>query len=102
MFGADARIIESGRDRMTFIDLAIGVHQQVGAVSMEDAGPSSSQRRSMAVFDVEPMAGGFDAIEFDLAVVEKRMEQADGVGAAADAGDKRIRQPSLHRRHLRA
>ncbi len=37
-----------------------------------------------------------------LAVVEERMEQADRIGAAADAGDERVRQAAVLVEHLRA
>jgi hypothetical protein len=42
----------------------------------------------MAVRHVDAMARRLDAVNLDAGVVEKRMEEADRVGAAADAGDE--------------
>ena len=50
---------------------------------------------------MKPEARRLDAVDFDGRIVEKGMEQADGVGAAADAGEQRIRQPALGLLHLR-
>ena len=47
MFGADARIVEAGRDRMRFGDLAVVVHEQIGAVAMQHAGPAAGDRGRM-------------------------------------------------------
>jgi hypothetical protein len=47
-----------------------------------------------------PEPGGFDAVDGDFAVIQERMEQADGVGAATDAGDQRIRQTAVIGQHL--
>ena len=38
MFGANAGIIEAGRDRVGLLDLAVLVLQQIGLVTVEDAG----------------------------------------------------------------
>ena len=48
------------------------------------------------------VAGGLDAVDFDALVVEEGVEQAHGIGAAADAGDERIRQPAFGGHHLLA
>ena len=49
-----------------------------------------------------PWPGRLDAEDLDAGVVEEGVEQPDGVGAAADAGDERIRQPALGLLHLGA
>ena len=67
-------------------DLAVVVHQQVGAVAVQHAGPAAGERGGVEL--VEAVAGRLDAVDLDAAVVEEGMEQADGVGAAADAGDE--------------
>ena len=54
----------------------------------------------MPLFEAVP--GRFDAVDFDAALVEEGMEQAHGIGAAADAGDQRIRQPAFGLLHLLA
>ena len=43
----------------------------------------------------DAVSGGLDADDPDGVIVEERMEQAHGVGAAADAGDHRVRQPAF-------
>ena len=48
VFGADAGIIETGRDRMRFVDLAVLVHQEIGAIAVQHAraGRRRSRRRA--------------------------------------------------------
>ena len=50
----------------------------------------------------QPMAGGLDAVDLDLWLIEERVEQSHGVRAAADAGDKRIGQAAFGLVHLLA
>ena len=102
MFRPDAGIIEARRNRMAFADLAVFVLQQIGAVAMQHAGLAARQRGAMAIGHVDAMAGGFNAVDFHRRIVEERMEQADGVGAAADARDQRIGQAPFSGLHLRA
>ena len=56
----------------------------------------------MAVVHVEAVAGRLDAVDGNALVVEERVEQADGVGAAADAGHQRVGQAALGLLHLLA
>ena len=51
---------------------------------------------------VEALAGGLDADQPDRLVADEVGEDADGVGAAADAGDDRVGQPPFLLEHLRA
>ena len=44
MLGADAGIVEAGRDRVRVLDLAVVVHQEVGAVAVQHAGPAAGER----------------------------------------------------------
>jgi hypothetical protein len=44
---------------------------------------------------------GFDAVELDAGVIQERVEQPDGVRAAADTGDQRVGQAALSGHHLR-
>ena len=87
MFRPDARIVEAGGDRVGLVDLAILVHQQIGAVAMQHARPPAGDRGGMHP-GVEAMTRCFDAVNFDLPVVEERMKKTHGVRAAADAGDQ--------------
>ena len=94
MFRPDAGIVETGGNRVAFLDLPVAVLQQVGAVAVQHAGPPGGQRGAMLV-RVETLAAGLDADDFHILVVEERMEQADGVGAAADGGDQQVGQAGL-------
>ena len=102
MLRADAGIIEAGRDGMAFEDLAVVVLQQIGAVAVQHAGLAAGHRRRMPVRHVEPVAAGLDPDHRDRGIVEKRVEQAHRVGAAADAGDQRVGQAPLALQHLLA
>ena len=55
---------------------------------MQDAGQPAVQGCRVAFGpDSIPKPGGLDAVDLDIfVIVEKWMKQADGVGAAADAG----------------
>ena len=48
MLRADAGIVEAGRDRMGLRDLAVVVHQQIGAVAVQHAGPAAGRARRRA------------------------------------------------------
>ena len=94
MFGADARVIEPGRDRPAFGDLAVGILEEEGRGAVEDAGRTAQDRRAMFV-PVEPLAGGFDPDQADPLVGDEIGEDADRIRPAADAGDDRVGQAAL-------
>jgi hypothetical protein len=48
------------------------------------------------------VAGRLDAVDLDRGIVEEGMEQADGVRAAADAGDSESGRRPSGRQHLLA
>ena len=81
---------------MRLLDLAVVVHQEIGAVAVQHAGPPACDRSGVLL--LEAVARRLDAVDFHLAVVEKRMKQPHRVRAAADAGEQRIRQPALRPR----
>ena len=64
VLGPDRRIIEPGRDRPAFADLAMLVLQHIGLRAVQDAGPAAQQGRAMLA-PVEPLPGGFDADQAD-------------------------------------
>ena len=76
---------------MAFEDLAVVVLQQIGAVAVQHARPAAVHRGGVAVGHVDAVAAGLDAVDRHLGIVEEGVEEADGVGAAADAGDERRR-----------
>ena len=100
MLRPDAGIIQPRRNRMRVLDLAVIVHQQIGAVAMQHAGPAARDRGRVQLR--QAVAGGLDAEDLDAGIIEERMKQSHRIGAAADAGDQRIRQPALGLLHLRA
>ena len=61
---------------------------------MQHAGPPAGDRGGMQA-GREAVAGRLDAVDLHARVVEEGMEQAHGVGAAADAGDERVGQPAF-------
>ncbi len=61
---------------------------------MQDAGAALAERGAVTI-GVEALAGRLDADQLDLRVVDERGEDADRVGAAADAGDHPRRQGAL-------
>ena len=73
---------------MSFGDLPVIIHQDVGPVAMQDARPAAGDRGRMLAA-IEAVAGGLDAIDLDILVVEEGMEQTHGVGATTDRGDQR-------------
>src|SRR5690606_511301 len=86
MLGTDAGVVETGRHRMGLDDLAVVVLQQVGAVAVQHARRAPVERRGMAARG-DALAPGLDAHELDAGLVDVRMEDADGVRAAAHAGN---------------
>ncbi len=73
---------------MGFGDLAIiGIHQQISAVAVQHAGPAAGDRRRVLV-GIDAVTGRFDAIDFNGAVIEKRMKQTHRVRSAANAGNQ--------------
>ena len=94
MLRPDAGIVEPGRDRMRVLDLPVLVLQKICPVAVQHAGHAAVERgRVLAGLDA--VAAGLDPDHAHALVVEEGMEEADGVRAAADAGDERIGQPSL-------
>lgn len=93
MLRADAGVVQSGRDGVRLGDLALVVLEDVGARAVQDAGlPRGEGRRVLA--GLHPVPGGLAAHQADVGVGDEGVEEADGVGAAADAGDRRVREAS--------
>ena len=74
MFGADAGIVETCRNRMCFGDLTVIVLKQIGFVAVQDAGAATRKARGM--FLVQPVPCRLDAEHCDICIVEEGMEQA--------------------------
>ena len=89
VLGSDGRVVESGGDGVGEGDLSGGVLQQIRVGSLQDAGAASAfgVEAGGVLAEGVAAASGFDADERDAGVVEEGVEDADGVGASADAGD---------------
>ena len=87
MLRPDAGIIEAGRDRMRVLDLAVVVHQQIGAVAVQHAGPAAGDRGRVQLR--QAVAGRFDAEDFDA----RDRRGTDGTGPSRWSR-RRCRRPA--------
>ena len=86
MLGADAGVVEAGRDRVGVEDLAIVVGEKRGARAVQDARAAGAEAGR---------ADGLDPDEPDLGVVQEARKKPDRIRAAADAGDRDLWQAPL-------
>ncbi len=82
-------------------DLAVAILQDVGVGALQHAGTRASVTlrggEARGVFaEFIAAAAGFDAHHFYFGIAQKRIEEADSVGATANAGEK-VRGQSLFR-----
>ncbi len=89
VFGADGGVVEAGGDAVGELDLAELVLEDEAAGALEDADGAALEAGGV-LFGEDPLAAGFDADHADGGVLEEGVEEADGVGAAADAGDEEV------------
>ena len=89
----DARVVEPRRDRVRLDDLAVLVLEQVRARAVQDARRAARERRGVTAAPAPPPRPPHRPGACRLA--DEAGEQADGVGAAADAGDGDVGQPAL-------
>ncbi len=85
---------------MGVLDLAVLVLQQIGLVAVEHARAAAGDRGRVQL--VQAMARGLDPDQAHALVGQERVEHADGVGAAADAGDHGVGQAPFHLQDLLA
>ncbi len=88
VLGTDRRVVEAGRDRVRQLDVAVRILQHEGARALQHAGGAAGESRRMTAW-ADRFAAGLDADQADVGIVDERIEDADGVAAAADAGDRR-------------
>src|SRR5690554_4130320 len=93
VFGTDARIIQTGRDRVGILNLAVFGLQQEGTVAVQYTRLTAFEAGRMAL--VQTLTARFHTDHFDRCIIEERVEQPHCVGAAADTGDQGIRQAPL-------
>ena len=91
MLGADAGVIEPGRDGVGVHNLTGFIRHQIGPIAVENTGNTGTQWRRVGT-GLQPMSTGFDAVHGHFPVIEKRVEQTDGVGATTDTGDQDVWQ----------
>ncbi len=99
VLGSDAGIVEPGRDRVGLDDLAVLVLQQVGAVAVEHAGLARAQGRCVLAA-LQPVTRRFHPDQAHLLVRDVRVEDAHGIGAAADTGEDGVGLAPGELRHL--
>src|SRR4051794_7029549 len=100
VLGADARVVQTGGDRVRLEDLAVLISEHRRHRSVEDPEAPGAERGSVAP-GLEPLPPGLDPDELDR-VVEERGEEADGVRPTAHARDDPLRQRVLDLERLRA
>ena len=94
VFRADARVVQAGGNRVGVDDLAIVVLQQEGTVAVEHTRYAAVEAgRVLAGLDA--VAGRFNADDFDAGVIQERVEQAHGIGTAADARHQAVGQTAF-------
>ena len=81
-------------------DLAIFVREQKSFGSLKHSQPSSLESCRMFA-GANSFAAGFDPDHAHVRIIQKRMEQTDGIAAATDTGDKQIGQALFAFENLR-
>ena len=90
---ADRGVVEAGGNGMRQLDVAVGVLQDPGARALQHAGRAAREPCGVPARP-DRFPAGFDADQLHAAIVDERVEDADGVAAAADAGDHGVGQPA--------
>ena len=72
-------------------------HPGGGARARRGARPAFRERSSRRAAPSRAASAGLEPVKRDAVVLDERVEESDGVGAAAHAGGDRIRKPAAHR-----
>ncbi|CRK52028.1 conserved hypothetical protein [Rhodococcus sp. RD6.2] len=99
VFRPHAGVVEAGRDRMRLDGLTVVVLQQVGVRAVQRARRSARDRRCMTS-GLHTVTACLESDQLHGRVVDEGVEDADRVGAAADARGDGVRQPAGQRAHL--
>src|SRR5204862_361966 len=83
------------------LDLALFVGEQKSLRPLQDAETPALKTGGM-FSAANAFATSFNSDHLNMSIAQKRMEQADGVAAAADTGDKKIRRPTFAFENLMA
>ena len=100
MLGPYTGIIESSRHRVGFKDLSVVVLHKIGAVTVEYA-RTADRQRGCVLTGFETLAPCLNAIHRNALILQKRMKEPNGVGAAADTGHQGVRQLAVLSQTLR-
>ena len=87
MFRSNRGIIEPGRHRMGQFDLAFFIGEQESFCSLEDTETSALETGGMFTA-ANSFAARFDANHQNMSILQKRIEQTDGVTTAANASNE--------------
>src|SRR5690606_5386981 len=91
VFGADAGIVETRGDRVRFDGLAVLVLQQVRERAVQSTVGAAADGGGVPS-GLHAVSPGLAADELDGRVVDERVEDADRVRSATDAGDDGVGQ----------
>src|SRR6266705_6952602 len=91
MFRSNCGVIETGGHRMGQFDLPFFVGEQKSFRSLQDAEASALKTGRMFTA-ANAFASGFDANHPNMSILQKGMEQPDGVAPATNACDQQIRK----------
>ena len=97
----DRRVVQPRRDAMRGLNLAELILQNVGLRSLQHAERTALEPRRMFLRQ-DAFAARLDAEHLHRCVVEERIEQANGIRAAADARNEQVRQALLLLQNLPA
>src|ERR1700745_2497990 len=101
MFASDCGVIEAGGHCIGQLDLALFVGGEKSLRPLKNA--EAPALKTGGVFSAaNAFATSFNSDHSNMSIVQKRMEQANGVAAAADTGDEQIRQTSFAFENLMA
>ncbi|KAH3670515.1 hypothetical protein OGAPHI_001030 [Ogataea philodendri] len=87
--GSNTRIVQSGRNRVSVVDLAVRVLQNVRLDSVENTRLSGSQRGRVSVC-VQSVSSSLDSQKLDAAVFLERREHTGGVRASTNARNNKV------------
>ena len=79
MLGADAGIVQTGRNGMRRRDLSFTVLQEVGASAVQHADSTGGQAGGVAARDVQAVPGRFYPAQSNLTIVDKCRERTHRV-----------------------
>ena len=102
MLGANGGVIQTGGDGVGKLDLAVFVREEEGLGALQDTEASALETGRVLLADAHAFATRLDANHADGFVIKERVEEADGIAAAAHAGDEQMGEATFAGEHLTA